>query len=196
MLVAGGLKLVVISGALGLTLALVATRLLGGLLFEIDALDPLTFLRVPLVRGAAAARGLPASPPRQSGQSRRRARDRLSAGGPKRHGSMASCRYDPPAERGVPGLLKKCFRSEYPLLPGERGVCGERYGLRPCLAIRFESAAYVNSDASHSQFRSQFASGLDRTPQDRLSPSAAADQITSRARRGWRLSLSADHGRR
>ena len=29
-------------------------RLLGGLLFEIDALDPLTFLGVPLVLGAAA----------------------------------------------------------------------------------------------------------------------------------------------
>ena len=54
MLVAGGLKLVVAGGALGLTLAVVATRLLGGLLFEIDALDPLTFLGVPLVLGAAA----------------------------------------------------------------------------------------------------------------------------------------------
>ena len=53
-LVAGGLKLVVIGGALGLALAVVATRLLGGLLFEIDALDPLTFVGVPLVLGAAA----------------------------------------------------------------------------------------------------------------------------------------------
>ena len=35
-------------------LAVVATRLPGGLLFEIDALDPLTFLGVPLVLGAAA----------------------------------------------------------------------------------------------------------------------------------------------
>ena len=54
LLVAGGLKLVVIGGALGLALAVVATRLLGGLLFEIDALDPLTFVGVPLVLGVAA----------------------------------------------------------------------------------------------------------------------------------------------
>ena len=47
-------SLVVIGGALGLTLAVVATRLLGGLLFEVDALDPLTFVGVPLVLGAAA----------------------------------------------------------------------------------------------------------------------------------------------
>ncbi len=51
---AGGLQLVVIGGALGLTLAVVATRLLGGLLFEVDALDPLTFVGVPLALGAAA----------------------------------------------------------------------------------------------------------------------------------------------
>ena len=54
LLVAGGLKLVVLGGALGLALAVVATRLLGGLLFEIDALDPLTFAGVPLVLGVAA----------------------------------------------------------------------------------------------------------------------------------------------
>ena len=53
-LVAGGLKLLVVGGALGLTLALAAARLLGGLLFEIDALDPWTFVGVPLVLGAAA----------------------------------------------------------------------------------------------------------------------------------------------
>ena len=53
-LVAGGFKLVVAGGVLGLALAVVATRLLGGLLFEIDTLDPLTFLAVPLVLGAAA----------------------------------------------------------------------------------------------------------------------------------------------
>ena len=52
--VAGGLRLVLVGGALGLALALVATRLLGGLLFEVDALDPLTFAGVPLVLGAAA----------------------------------------------------------------------------------------------------------------------------------------------
>ena len=54
LLVAGGLELVVLGGALGLALAVVATRLLGGLLFEIDALDPLTFVGVPLVLGVAA----------------------------------------------------------------------------------------------------------------------------------------------
>ena len=54
LLVVGGLKLAVAGGALGLALAVVATRLLGGLLFGIDALDPLTFLGVPLVLGAAA----------------------------------------------------------------------------------------------------------------------------------------------
>ena len=37
-LVAGGLKLLVVGGALGLTLAVAATRLLVGLLFEVDAL--------------------------------------------------------------------------------------------------------------------------------------------------------------
>ena len=54
LLVAGGLKLAAAGGALGLALAVVATRLLGGLLFGIDALDPLTFLGVPLVLLAAA----------------------------------------------------------------------------------------------------------------------------------------------
>ena len=54
LLVAGGLRLVVMGGALGLALAVVAARLLGGLLFEVDALDPLTFVGVPLVLGAAA----------------------------------------------------------------------------------------------------------------------------------------------
>ena len=47
LLVAGGLKLVVIAGVLGLTLAVAATRLLARLLFEVDVLDPLTFLGVP-----------------------------------------------------------------------------------------------------------------------------------------------------
>ena len=54
LLVAGGLRLVVLGGALGLTLAVAATRLLGGLLFEVDVLDPLTFVGVPLVLGATA----------------------------------------------------------------------------------------------------------------------------------------------
>ena len=54
LLVAGGLKLVVLGGALGLALAVAASRLLGGLLFEVDALDPLTFVGVPLVLGGTA----------------------------------------------------------------------------------------------------------------------------------------------
>ena len=54
LLVAGGLRLVVVGSALGLALAVAATRLLGGLLFEVDTLDPLTFVGVPLVLGAAA----------------------------------------------------------------------------------------------------------------------------------------------
>ena len=54
LLVAGGLRLVIVGGVLGLGLALVATRLLGGLLFEVGTLDPLTFVGVPLVLAAAA----------------------------------------------------------------------------------------------------------------------------------------------
>ena len=54
LLVAGGLKLVLVGGVLGLALALAAARLLGGLLFEVDTLDPLTFVGVPLVLAAAA----------------------------------------------------------------------------------------------------------------------------------------------
>ena len=54
LLVAGGLRLVVVGGALGLAFALAAASLLGGLLFEVDTVDPLTFLGVPLVLAAAA----------------------------------------------------------------------------------------------------------------------------------------------
>ena len=54
LLVAGGLRLVLVGGVLGLALALAAARLLGGLLFEVDTLDPLTFVGVPLVLAAAA----------------------------------------------------------------------------------------------------------------------------------------------
>ena len=48
------LKLAAAGGAVGLALAVVASRLLDGLLFGTDALDPLTFLGVPVVLGAAA----------------------------------------------------------------------------------------------------------------------------------------------
>ena len=64
-LVAGDLKLVVAGGALGLALAVVATRLLGELLFDIDALDPLTFVGVQLVLSRRGSRSsLPADPRR------------------------------------------------------------------------------------------------------------------------------------
>ena len=54
LLVAGGLKLTVIGGARGLALAVVATRLLGGLPFEMEVLDPLTFPACRLLLGVAA----------------------------------------------------------------------------------------------------------------------------------------------
>ena len=54
LLAVSGLKLVAVGGAIGLILALVVTRLLGGLLFGIDTVDPLTFVGVPLVLGATA----------------------------------------------------------------------------------------------------------------------------------------------
>ncbi|MCY4028794.1 MAG: hypothetical protein OXH75_21045 [Acidobacteria bacterium] len=54
LLVAGGLKLVAVGGVLGLAIAVAVARLLRGLLFEVSVLDPLTFLAVPLVLGAAA----------------------------------------------------------------------------------------------------------------------------------------------
>ena len=82
-LVAGGFKLVLAGRLLGLTLAVAATRLLGGLLFEIDALDPADVRRRTAgSRRHSAARRLPSGPPRQPGQSRRSAPDRLSVGGP------------------------------------------------------------------------------------------------------------------
>ena len=52
--VVGLLWMAWVGGALGLALALAVARLLGGLLFEVDTLDPLTFVGVPLVLGAAA----------------------------------------------------------------------------------------------------------------------------------------------
>ena len=54
LLAASGLKLVAVGGAIGLTVAFVVTRLLSGLLFGIDTIDPLTFIGVPLVLGARA----------------------------------------------------------------------------------------------------------------------------------------------
>ena len=54
LLAASGLKLVLAGGAVGLGLAVLVTRLLGGLLFDIDTLDPLTFIGVPAVLGLTA----------------------------------------------------------------------------------------------------------------------------------------------
>jgi putative ABC transport system permease protein len=54
MLMGSGLKLVAVGSIIGLAVAFAAARLLGGLLFNVSALDPMTFLLVPLVLGAAA----------------------------------------------------------------------------------------------------------------------------------------------
>lgn len=49
-----GPRTVVLGGALGQAFAVVATLLLGELQFEVDGLDPLTFLGVPLLLGVPA----------------------------------------------------------------------------------------------------------------------------------------------
>jgi len=54
MLMRSGLRLVATGGAVGLALAALAARALGGLLFGIAPLDPATFLAAPLVLVAAA----------------------------------------------------------------------------------------------------------------------------------------------
>ena len=78
LLVAGGLRLVVAGGALGLALALAAARRLGGLLFEVDTLDPLTFIGVPLVLAAAILAAW-CGPPRQPPPSGHCPPERLTA---------------------------------------------------------------------------------------------------------------------
>ncbi len=55
LLMSGGMKLVAIGTALGLLLALGVSRLLSGLLFELSALDPFTFLVWPLALGFTGA---------------------------------------------------------------------------------------------------------------------------------------------
>ena len=87
LLIAGGLKLVVVGGALGLVLALAAPHLLGGLLLDVDTLDPLTFVGVPLVPRRRPARRLAPGPPRQPGQSRHRTPNRLTSAD-ERHGPV------------------------------------------------------------------------------------------------------------
>ena len=54
LLAASGLKLVAVGGAIGLTVAFVVTRLLSGLLFDIDTIDPLTFIGMPVLLAAVA----------------------------------------------------------------------------------------------------------------------------------------------
>ena len=55
MLMASGLKLVLIGSGVGLVLALAANRVLAGLLFGIGTFDPLTFVAMPSVLIGAAA---------------------------------------------------------------------------------------------------------------------------------------------
>ena len=55
MLMATGLRPVIVGGVIGLALAFLLASGLSGLLFGIGALDPLTFVAVPLVLGAVAA---------------------------------------------------------------------------------------------------------------------------------------------
>jgi predicted permease len=54
MLMGGGLKLVVVGVVTGLAIAFAAARLLASLLFNVSALDPVTFLLVPVVLGTSA----------------------------------------------------------------------------------------------------------------------------------------------
>ncbi len=49
-----GLRLVAVGSAIGLLAAFVVTRLLSGLLFAVDTVDPVTFIGVPVVLGATA----------------------------------------------------------------------------------------------------------------------------------------------
>lgn len=62
LMMGGGLKLVLIGAGIGLVLAFASARVLSSLLFGIDALDPVTFVAVPLAMGvvAAAAAYIPA----------------------------------------------------------------------------------------------------------------------------------------
>jgi predicted permease len=54
LLMGGGLRLVMIGGAIGLLASAAAAQLLGGLLFDVAPMDPVTFGAVPLVLGGAA----------------------------------------------------------------------------------------------------------------------------------------------
>lgn len=54
MLMGSGLKLVAVGSVIGLAIAFAAARLVSGLLFNVSSFDPMTFLFVPLLLGAAA----------------------------------------------------------------------------------------------------------------------------------------------
>ena len=54
LLAGSGLRLVVVGCVIGLGLAVMASRLLTGLLFAVDVWDPVTFVAVPVVLGGAA----------------------------------------------------------------------------------------------------------------------------------------------
>jgi putative ABC transport system permease protein len=54
MLTGGGMRLVLIGGALGLVVSALAAQLLGRLLYGVQALDPVTFVGVPLLLAAVA----------------------------------------------------------------------------------------------------------------------------------------------
>jgi ABC-type antimicrobial peptide transport system permease subunit len=54
LLLGGGLRLVLIGGAVGLALAALAGRLISGLLFEVSSFDLVAFLTVAAILGAAA----------------------------------------------------------------------------------------------------------------------------------------------
>jgi ABC-type antimicrobial peptide transport system permease subunit len=62
LMMSGGMKLVFAGAAAGMALAFMGTRALRGLLFGVQALDPLTFIAVPvlLIAVAALAAWLPA----------------------------------------------------------------------------------------------------------------------------------------
>ncbi len=54
MLVGNGMKWAAVGGVIGLMLALLVARALGQLLFGVGALDPLTFVAVPILLGTVA----------------------------------------------------------------------------------------------------------------------------------------------
>ena len=62
LLTTSGVRLVVVGGAIGLAVSLLATRWLSGLLFGIDAFDPIAFVGAGLLLGATSlvAADLPA----------------------------------------------------------------------------------------------------------------------------------------